>query len=1043
MYLAPIALSFLLLAFWTALGWALIAATEPNKNPLQSLFLAPIAGIAVTLLPTFWLSAAGLPVSSFARPLLFALCLTIVAGWIWRRPAWRRSELIFVVPAVAAVVIFAIPSIRFGFDWVANANDDWANYNLSAIRYLTDGYYQPPPVDAMAGGRDYPGFLWFLTVAGDARPGSDLLLALISAFIGRNPFFVFMPLVLALHGVFCMAAAALAMASFKRRDALFAALLLMSLAPLNLYAVYQQLIAQILGLAFMCGTACLVFAPLSELLSRGRIIIGAVFVAAYWLAYPETVPFFGVAFIIFHFLRLRDPNWGWLHAGKILAIPVIAGILLGPYAISFFFYLLWQIQGSGTQGLQYGVSIFPYFSVPSGIAVLFGLSRLGEFFKEPLLSISIAAAFSMAGAAAIGLTFDLVRKGAIGVYLISIVLAAMVLVKQHNNFGIFKLAMFAQTFIWFALLLSLMKIGRRSAFAIYAIILAAIVSSDVKTIMSARSDEIGSASALYGASKDRLLSKVFNERTADSCDANFFTPNPPLAKLFAASVGCARSFLARPYLLSQFQAVSVKTVVDNPAHNISGITEYTKTTASRLLPKLLTLNFPNAPAPLSTFKPAVEFSKKSDPWSLPSIYRGPNEPSAGELIYLNSSLGSYFYLPELSQISLFENESDTFFAGSQFAAAGRYLLFRINSPAARYRLVLDLTTSILADGKSQLPPARVIGESAASIGLVGNGAARVLSPTFKPLVVDGVSYVLLDLGTDPKNIQTPRTGLMALYGNDVDIDYRRIVAFLRRVRLKSEDASLADTAPSKVQSFPADLSNHNLEFSGFYEDGWVGDRGFLKLHSDAAGSAVIRGTFPAGIGIDSVELSMTVGDGEPVRRTLAPGPFVISAPAPKGSSRIAFEFSKIGKLPGADGRPAVALISSVAIENADTDLSIATPKSIANAVKDSSGLYWDSWASPYGSLTVEAKKDSILTLTGVIYGIEGQQIIIGSDASTIIQRDLPDGAFTIEVPIKAGRSAVSFAFSKTMIQEGRKVSALIQSATIDSPSSVLGRLRWW
>ena len=102
MFLGPIALSLALMAFWTALGWALIAATDPHKNPLQALFLAPIAGVAVTLLPTFWLSAAGLPVSIFARPLLFALCLTAVVGWIWRRPAWGRRELIFVAPAVAA-----------------------------------------------------------------------------------------------------------------------------------------------------------------------------------------------------------------------------------------------------------------------------------------------------------------------------------------------------------------------------------------------------------------------------------------------------------------------------------------------------------------------------------------------------------------------------------------------------------------------------------------------------------------------------------------------------------------------------------------------------------------------------------------------------------------------------------------------------------------------------------------------------------------------------------------------------------------------------
>jgi hypothetical protein len=66
---------------------------------------------------------------------------------------------------------------------------------------------------------------------------------------------------------------------------------------------------------------------------------------------------------------------------------------------------------------------------------------------------------------------------------------------------------------------------------------------------------------------------------------------------------------------------------------------------------------------------------------------------------------------------------------------------------------------------------------------MGHGAARVVSPPFSPLIVDGAAYVLLDLGVDAKLLNVPRTGLMKLYGTKVPIDYRRMVAFARQIRL--------------------------------------------------------------------------------------------------------------------------------------------------------------------------------------------------------------------------------------------------------------------
>jgi hypothetical protein len=103
---------------------------------------------------------------------------------------------------------------------------------------------------------------------------------------------------------------------------------------------------------------------------------------------------------------------------------------------------------------------------------------------------------------------------------------------------------------------------------------------------------------------------------------------------------------------------------------------------------------------------------------------------------------------------------------------------------------------ILGDGSAKLPPAVVVGENAIPVGLMGHGAARVVSPPFSPLVVDGVAYVLLDLGADAKLLNVPRSGLMKMYGANVPIDARRMLAFARQIRLIDADALGTPVIPS-------------------------------------------------------------------------------------------------------------------------------------------------------------------------------------------------------------------------------------------------------
>jgi hypothetical protein len=916
MFLGPIVLSFALLAFWTALGWSLIALAIPRARPLQALFLAPVSGAAITLLAVFWLNLA-MPVSSFARPLFAVLCAATIAAWIWRRPSWTGGDLIFFLPVVVAIIAFGLPSFRFGFDWMANANDDWANYNLRALRLLNNSFFQQPSIEAMKAGRDYPGFFWFMDVASGARPGSDMLLAWVSGVTGKSPFFVFMPLILVFHALLCFAAAALAMASLGRR-VLFAALILTAMAPLNLFAVYQQLIAQVFGLALMCATASLTFVSFNEFKSKGHTAVTSIVVAAFCLAYPEALPFFVLAFIVFHALHSWTLGWGWNHFWRVLFVPAITCALLGPYSLSFLFFLLNQLQQSTNQGVFDDVSIFPYLLVPNGLSVLFGFSRLGELLGEPFLSVSIAAAIIMVAVVILGLVVGLKRRHAISAYLLILCIVAAVLLHQRNDFGVFKIAMFSQAFIWFAVVLIVSRLRFAAAVTTYALILCAICATDFRTGLISFEDKI-SVGDLLGASRNGLLTAALLDPPKDSCDANIETPNLPLLKILSATPNCARSVVARPFLFAGMAAHAAKNVEQTPLASLPGVKAYIEAAGQEFALNTIDLPFPGTQSnPIQTYKPFANFSRSVDVWPMPSIYYDPPEPKTNKLILLSSNLGSYFYVPDFGKTSLFEAEQDFFFPNARFASAGRYLLFRVEHPTKKQRLLLDLTTTLLGDGKSELPPATVAGETRVLIGLEGHGAARVLSPPFAPLVVDGVAYALLDLGAEARLMKTPRSGLMGLYGRSVPLDYRRVVAFIRKIRAVDNEAAHENVAPIQIVNFPADLSNPNLQFSGIYEDGWVGNRGFVTLSSDAPGKAIIRGMFPGGIGIESVELTMTAGNSPPVKKLLKPGSFEIGTPVEGGENRINFQFSDIGRLPSPDNRPAAALLSSVSIELNDS-----------------------------------------------------------------------------------------------------------------------------
>lgn len=927
----PVFLAFAVLAFWTALGWSVLRVLGVRMDRAHRLLISPLFGVTLVLLGTFWLNVCGLPVLAFARWLTLALLLAAAAGFrLW---PIRSTRAVLVVCAITAVSILAAgaPAFFYGFDWIANVNDDWANYNLAAIRFINSGYFTFPDPEKLKAGLDYPGYYWFFHVAGSSRPGSELLLAWLGALLGTSPFFIFMSLILAFHGTMLMAATAFAMGRGPIRPALVAGLLLTALSPLVIYPILQQLIAQVLGLAYLAGLGTLTFAYAHRLNHWGTAIAAGILAAGFCIAYPELLPFFGLAFLLFHGARaIGGANIVLKQMRSVLAVAVVALLLAAPYIPGLIIFLLGQLNEGATQGRVGGISIFPYFVVPSGLATLWGFTGIGFDPGEPWLSVSIILGLVLFLVAIISIVAGVRQLFAPAFPLGVMVCICPFLLRTNNDFGLFKLAMFAQPFLWFSLSRfewHRIAVPHARSGAACALLLATLPTS-IKYVAASSGEPKFGFSHLPEASRHKLLSNALAQPST-SCNIDFATAQIPLIKILAGLPGCQRHFGSRDafapiadYSKQQFQRLPPRY---NPILGPLKVAEFAERHSQSVHAATVDLDFPTKTGSIAAIAPAPPNTVEQIALNLnPEVFNEardiqykfaqPNS-SANALIFLDSNLGSHYYLNATPSVAFYGTESDWFFKGRPIAALGRYLVFRVNKPSSSVRMVLSVTSTLKGDGANELPPAMLAGASATTLGVIGRGSARVVSPPLSPLSVGGASYLLLDLGSDARLLPIRRSGLMALYGRNIPLDYRRFVTWGRNISLVDNASFDPADKPNALRTFPRDLADARLEYSGIYEDGWLSEQGFVVLKgAEGARHMVITGTLPQGIGLDKVTLRLQVNDGPQLLQALTPGNFEISVPSGTGRQRLDFQFDAVGRLPGKDGRPVSALLKTVVMQ---------------------------------------------------------------------------------------------------------------------------------
>lgn len=882
----PFLLILSLFAFLTVVGQAVISLLRPRLGILWSWFLAPTAGLALLIVTMTRLNIWGLPVKSFGPWLALGLLAGSVAILWWRRPVfpWRQLR-----PYLLLVLLFTVyagwPMFRFGFNWISYGNDDMANYCLAADRFLHHGYYDLPEQTELEG-RDYAQHYWFMHSLQQIRPGSELVLAFTSSVTGLNPHEVFMPVIIMFSMLQICAMGAVAMFRGRYRKVALLAFLLFATSPLFGLGTLYQLIAQQGGIAILLAS-CAVLLNTRECTWR-RVLLAALYTTCLGIFYPEVAPFVAIS-IILYWLHLRYTAPQALKGFTLVVVSagVLTFLFLGTSTYQFINTLVMQSVGSAGLGAMAeindqsgGLVLFPWTLVPSFVPMLFGLHAFGVVGVDPLISIQIA----------IGLLFlaffiwmalnQLLRREPAG-YIATIMIGlGFFLFFKGQDFGLFKLAMFAQPVITLLLAHEFFRLldspRRKLGRVIVAVFVVCTIPSHIYYSYASLGTYGGGLSEIVGASAygvhfdapknvkfdaiesdisnvvsakmlaqytkgidTRFLSRTYMDNIANIAVLKFLrTPDPdlgPQARL-VEKLSLLRGFLPPEIMagdVADYRVMTINKLDNNWTDNSSTNLDY----HNRLF--------------VGIRQHLDHFNKNNQDtgWTIQNMYQYKLEKDLkNRLVFIHSELGPHYYSSARFKAAFFQREPEPVTGGAvYFHGTGRYNMFRVLNPTDNIRVMVDFTRTPLGGERYGLPAkAVVIGEDDYPLGFVGSGSARVVSPIIKPEIFEQQSYLTIDFADKALPIAKRKTGLMSLWGEKFNLDDRRLVGFTRDISLITDEEYRKLERPTKITQFPQDLSRYpGLEYSGMFEDGWVGPESFFKLAGSHPGQVLtFRGYVP-------------------------------------------------------------------------------------------------------------------------------------------------------------------------------------------------------
>ena len=898
-------LALALFAAWSAIGAALLAATGTGLDDLRVALSAPVLGSALYVLTAFVLSDAGVPAERSAVAVAAVLLAGATVVIAVRRPRLPRTALPVVGIAVVGLALVGRPMFEFGFDWLANANGDMAFYVLAATQLLHHGLQSPVDVAALAANRDFATSAQRLHLAG-LRPGAQVGLSGLAAITGRPAVQLYMPMLLALNMTCVCASGSLAVQAARRWWAAAIAAAVLAISPMMAYGVLQQLMPQVWGLALAAALVCWLMRPEVHRYPGARLselVVISILTAALFVVYVELGASLVASYLVYLAVLLIRRQVSGRALVRLWLPPAIATAVIANTFLHRELGYLHRATQFGVSAVK-GLPLFGYALVPTALPGAAGFQRIfAAPTARPMQALIVLAALLLLTVIVACVVTLGSGSGAVSV-LAGDFLIGVMLARNANDFGLFKLYMYVQPFLAAAAGFWIASVRSRRVTAGCVLLLGALLALQVPTLDAYVNGSRSPIDLRHASEKDLLPRFRQLVRTAKDPIVSV-TDNYALGPLEGASAGgrpiyfIGRNIFDLPWAKRTF-------VISPEPHRRSTLFQE-NVQASRLLARgTCVISIPGGSQ--------IPLNRRSLPEGGPDLAVMPCSKPKNLLVFVDSSRGQASTVPlDRHAVSFWSLEPDPMFAGRTFSGFGRYALFQIigATPTVRVELTFSTSSTQRADGTYSLPRAAVVGNGRVAFPVVGSGSARVFSQPLRPRMIDGRPYLLIDMGRAGRFPAVRRPGLTGLWGTSISLDTRALTSYIRDVSLVTPAAYRAVDPPGAIAQFPSDLADPSLEYSGIYEDGWIGRDSYVVLAAGPRGRLRLR----ADIVPHPDRLEIFVDGRRRWSGSVPAGRLDLRLPLPASHTgrRVELRWASSARLSAADPRPAAAHLAYLGV----------------------------------------------------------------------------------------------------------------------------------
>jgi hypothetical protein len=247
-------------------------------------------------------------------------------------------------------------------------------------------------------------------------------------------------------------------------------------------------------------------------------------------------------------------------------------------------------------------------------------------------------------------------------------------------------------------------------------------------------------------------------------------------------------------------------------------------------------------------------------------------------------------------------------------------------------------------------------------------------------------------------------------------------------------------APFELHSFPRDLRDPGLVFSGISADGWLERDVRLVLTGGVAGKLSLR----AQVVTRGQRVQVRVDGRTVASRPVAPGQLELRVPvrASKAGRRVELRWAKTAPISPSDPREAAALLQSIAVAPVKVPVGLRLPEDLADPNLSSSGIFKDGWSQRDARLLLAGGAAGRLSLQAEVV-TRGQRLEVRVNDRTVASQTVKPGQLELLASIPASKfpRTVDLQWAKTApiaANDPRQGAALLRSIAVAAVKAPAG-----